>query len=140
MHGIASMRATLFTPPPVQRLPRGVDKKKVAKLAAKLRVLGASAKQPDVLVPLCGVNGMTVVFSVTPANLSLANAAIKRVSEGGEVFVRVGGGLLRWLFFFVCSVLLTFDLSLSPLLSSSLFSFPWCFRPHSHLATDQCTF
>eukprot|EP00043_Microstomoeca_roanoka_P017726 m.185783 g.185783 ORF g.185783 m.185783 type:complete len:445 (-) comp16688_c5_seq1:381-1715(-) len=80
---LSGIKQSLFLPPAAQRLPRGVDKKKVAKLAAKLGTLGASVKQPDRIVPLCSMKNCTVLIPVSQANLIQVNNAIKRVIAQG---------------------------------------------------------
>eukprot|EP00055_Hartaetosiga_balthica_P008310 m.30523 g.30523 ORF g.30523 m.30523 type:complete len:442 (+) comp6235_c0_seq1:141-1466(+) len=86
---LASINPTSFLKDP-RRLPRGVDKKKLAKVVAKLGTLGANVKQADRVVPFCGARRIAVAFAINPTNIDAANKMIKRmVALSFPVFVFV---------------------------------------------------
>jgi hypothetical protein len=116
--GAGCLIARIKTPPlkafVAPRLPRGVDKKKVAprlqgsmgcggatpkrrchgaacvlspqtaKVAEKLAGLGLHVKQYEQIGAICGVRSMTVVISVTKAILDQVNRAFPKVHPGAS--------------------------------------------------------
>eukprot|EP00730_Choanoeca_flexa_P003764 TRINITY_DN11493_c0_g1_i4.p2 TRINITY_DN11493_c0_g1~~TRINITY_DN11493_c0_g1_i4.p2 ORF type:complete len:441 (+),score=89.91 TRINITY_DN11493_c0_g1_i4:81-1403(+) len=64
---ISKLKKSTFKPYTTPKLPRGLDKKKTAKIAQKIDALGLHPKSYECFGPLCGCRCMTVIYSVTPS-------------------------------------------------------------------------
>eukprot|EP00049_Salpingoeca_infusionum_P007879 m.127183 g.127183 ORF g.127183 m.127183 type:complete len:452 (-) comp13850_c3_seq1:690-2045(-) len=76
---IADLKKGEFFRESQERLPRGIDKKKLAKVCEKVLTLGLSIRNLDHVVPLCGNRKLAVVLSISGDQLVEAQQCIKQL-------------------------------------------------------------
>eukprot|EP00045_Choanoeca_perplexa_P003921 m.34380 g.34380 ORF g.34380 m.34380 type:complete len:440 (-) comp12296_c0_seq2:122-1441(-) len=76
---VSKLRAPTLKVSPAPKLPRGLDKKKTAKVAAKIATLGLHPKAFENFGAICGTRSMTVIIAVTASLYKELNSALAKI-------------------------------------------------------------